>query len=257
MEAPDCTFWLYKQSPFHAVSQASREGDPQNQCTQVEVDRFAVAQALQDPNDPKVALFRTAVHDIVSKGVRGIETLQNGVLTLARKYFPRRPPQRVAKPWQDHYAVTMWGHFRARATLLRKSPARPTLERLFLIWKHTFYFNKMHDLLEQAKVAAQDHNFREHHKIVNRLAPRAAYKKFQLRLHGQLLSTTGRACCNGKALHAPLPGRCRPHLPSDSIPLCRSIQSPNLRYETPSTDFPYPRQAYQAPLRVLSGAPLW
>ena len=47
---------------------------------------------------------------------------------------------------------------------------------------------RIHDLLEQAKVAAQDHNFREHHKIVNRLAPRAAYKKFQLRLHGQLLS---------------------------------------------------------------------
>ena len=174
----------------------------------MEVDRFAVAQAIQDPDNPKVALFRSAVNDIISKGIRNIESLQDGVLTLARKYFPRRPPQRVAKPWQDgtvqHYAVTMWGHFRARAALRRKSTARPTLKRLFLIWKHTFYFNKMHiaarergkhlrkqrihDLLEQAKVAAQDHNFREHHKIVNRLAPRAAYKKFQLRLHGQLLS---------------------------------------------------------------------
>ena len=257
--------------PFHWKPWEHRRA--QNQCTQVEVDRFAVAQALQDPDNPKVALFRSAVNDIVSKGVRNIETLQDGVLTLARKYFPRRPPQRVAKPWQDgtvqHYAVTMWGHFRARAALRRKSTARPTLKRLFLIWKHTFYFNKMHvaarergkhlrkqrihDLLEQAKVAAQDHNFREHHKIVNRLAPRAAYKKFQLRLHGQLLSPQEELAAMEKhftRLYQADADRTS-HATRTPLPL---FQSQNLRYETPSTDSPYPRQAYQAPLRVLSGA---
>ena len=52
--------------------------------------------------------------------------------SIARKHFPKRPP----------YAALRRSHvgslYRARATLLRKSPTRPTLKRLFLIWKHTF-----------------------------------------------------------------------------------------------------------------------
>ena len=98
----------------------------------------------------------------------------------------------------QHYAETMW------AALLRRSTSSPTVKSLFFIWKHTFYFNKLHlaakergkllrkqrlnSLLEQARRAAQDKDFREHHKLINQLAPKASYKKFQLLLNGQLLS---------------------------------------------------------------------
>ena len=66
------------------------------------------------------------------------------------------------------------------------------------------YFNKMHkashergkllrkqrtlDLLQAARQAALDHDFREHHRLIHMLAPKATYRKFQLRLGGQLLT---------------------------------------------------------------------
>ena len=66
------------------------------------------------------------------------------------------------------------------------------------------YFNKLHkaaqargkalrkqhreDLLAQARQAAKEHDYREHHRLINLLAPKAVYRKFQLRLDGKLLT---------------------------------------------------------------------
>ena len=137
-----------------------------------------------------------------------IEQLQTSVFELACKHFPKRPPQRVAKPWQDgtltHYAETMWGHFRARSAIIRKSMGRPTLAESFRIWKHTMFFHRLHraarargkvlrkqkqtEMLETARHAAERHDFREHYRPIQTMAPRATYRKFQLRLHGKLLT---------------------------------------------------------------------
>ena len=83
----------------------------------------------------------------------------------------------------------MWGHFRARAALVRRAMGRPALAASFRIWKHTIYFHKLHtaarergkalrkqrtqDLLQAASKAALDRDFREHHRIIQVLAPKA------------------------------------------------------------------------------------
>ena len=173
-----------------------------------EVDRMDIIQALRSAKDNRITQFRMDVQALIERSAPNIEALQSQIFSLACKYFPKRPPAKLAKPWQDgkltHYAETMWSHFRARAALIRRVRGRPSLAAAFKIWKHTMYFNKMHtaarergkllrrqrtlDLLQAARKAALDHDFREHHRIIQLLAPKATYRKFQLRLGGQLLT---------------------------------------------------------------------
>ena len=173
-----------------------------------EVDRMDIIQALHNEKDNRITQFRMDVQALIESGASSIEALQPQIFSLACKYFPKRPPAKLAKPWQDgtltHYAETMWSHFRARAALIRRVRGRPSLAAAFKIWKHTMYFNKMHtaarergkllrkqrtlDLLQAARKAALDHDFREHHRLIQLLAPKATYRKFQLRLGGQLLT---------------------------------------------------------------------
>ena len=98
----------------------------------------------------------------------------------------------------------MWGHFRARSAIIRKALGKPTLAESFRIWKHTMYFHRLHraaqergkllrkqkqqEMLTTARRAAEQHDFREHYRLIQTMAPRATYRKFQLRLHGKLLT---------------------------------------------------------------------
>ena len=81
----------------------------------------------------------------------------------------------------------MCGQFRARAALKRRTLERPNLAA-FRMWKHTMYFHRLHraaeegktlrkqrtaDLPEAARQAAMNHDFREHHRIVQALVPKA------------------------------------------------------------------------------------
>ncbi|OLP90620.1 Serine/threonine-protein kinase RIO1 [Symbiodinium microadriaticum] len=90
----------------------------QHLATQTEVDRHAILRASSAADDPRIPQFRADVQTLVSQGSLSIEQLQTRVFELACKHFPKRPPQRAEKPWQDgaltHYAETMWSHFRAR-----------------------------------------------------------------------------------------------------------------------------------------------
>ena len=180
----------------------------QHLATQTEVDRHAILRASSAADDPRIPQFRADVQTLVSQGSLSIEQLQTRVFELACKHFPKRPPQRAEKPWQDgaltHYAETMWSHFRARSAIIRKSLGKPTLAESFRIWKHTMYFHRLHraaqtrgkllrkqkqqELLESARQAAERHDFREHHRLIQTMAPRATYRKFQLRLNGKLLT---------------------------------------------------------------------
>ncbi|CAE7581974.1 unnamed protein product [Symbiodinium sp. CCMP2592] len=47
---------------------------------------------------------------------------------------------------------------------------------------------RLQGMLTLAHKAAADHDYREHHKLINQLAPRAVYRKFQLRIDGKLLT---------------------------------------------------------------------
>ena len=185
----------------HRTQHGSRE---------IAVDRHAIQIALSTEGDDKVALFRTQVHQMLESAdsnSRSIEDLQAGIYNIACRIFPKHPPQRVFKPWQDgamtHYAHTMWSHFRSRAAIVRQCGRRLSLHAAFKIWKHTMYFNRLHkaalargkalrkkrreDLLDQACKAALERDYREHHRLINLLAPKAVYRKFQLRLEGKLL----------------------------------------------------------------------
>ncbi|CAE7946933.1 Capn15 [Symbiodinium sp. KB8] len=173
-----------------------------------QVDRLDILRASSAADDQRIPHFRADVQTLISQGPMPIEQLQTSVFELACKHFPKRPPQRVAKPWQDgtltHYAETMWGHFRARSAIIRKSMGRPTLAESFRIWKHTMFFHRLHraarargkvlrkqkqtEMLETARHAAERHDFREHYRPIQTMAPRATYRKFQLRLHGKLLT---------------------------------------------------------------------
>ncbi|CAE7238879.1 CFDP2 [Symbiodinium sp. CCMP2456] len=91
---------------------------------QTEVDRMEILKACQDEHDPRVARFRTEVQELTAKHTLTVETLQTHIFNIARRIFPKRPPQKSVKPWQDGtmigYADTMWGHFRARAAIVRR-----------------------------------------------------------------------------------------------------------------------------------------
>ena len=47
---------------------------------------------------------------------------------------------------------------------------------------------KQQEMLDTARRAAEQHDFREHYRLIQTMAPRATYRKFQLRLHGKLLT---------------------------------------------------------------------
>ena len=175
---------------------------------QTEVDRHDILRACSAADDQRIPRFRADVQTLLTQGPLPIEQLQSSIFELACKHFPKRPPRRVEKPWQDgtltHYAETMWGHFRARSALIRSSMGKPTLADSFRIWKHTMFFHRLHraaqvrgkvlqkqkqtEMLETAKQAAERHDFREHYRLIQAMAPRATYRKFQLRLHGKLLT---------------------------------------------------------------------
>ncbi|CAE7256948.1 unnamed protein product [Symbiodinium sp. KB8] len=213
---PDFHVGRWRGGPRHMPVQASlmyhwqpwEHRKFQHLATQTEVDRHAILRASSAADDPRIPQFRADVQTLVSQGSLSIEQLQIQVFELACKQFPKRPPQRAEKPWQDgtltHYAETMWGHFRARSAIIRKSLGKPTLAESFRIWKHTMYFHRLHraaqtrgkllrkqkqqELLESARQAAERHDFREHHRLIQTMAPRATYRKFQLRLNGKLLT---------------------------------------------------------------------
>ena len=178
---------------------------------EIEVDRHAIQIALSTEGDDTVALFRTQVHQMLESAdsnTRCIEDLQAGIYSVACRIFPKHPPQRLSKPWQDgamtHYAHTMWSHFRSRAAIVHQCGRRLSLQATFKIWKHAMYFDRLHkaalargkalrkqrreDLLAQAHKAALERDYREHHRLINLLAPKAVYRKFQLRLEGKLLT---------------------------------------------------------------------
>ena len=174
---------MYHWQPWehHRMQHGSRE---------IAVDRHAIQIALSTEGDNKVALFRTQVHQLLESAdsnARRAEDLQAGIYNIACRIFPKHPPQRVSKPWQDgamtHYAHTMWSHFRSRAAIVRQCGRRLSLHVAFKIWKHTMYFNRLHraalargkalrkkrreDLLDQARKAALERDYREHHRLIN------------------------------------------------------------------------------------------
>ncbi|CAE7241161.1 Riok1 [Symbiodinium necroappetens] len=122
---PDFHVGRWRGGPRHTPVQASlmyhwqpwEHRQFQHLTNQTEVDRLDILRASSAADDPRIPRFRADIQTLVSQGPLSIEQLQTKVFELACIHFPKRPPQRAEKPWQDgtltHYAETMWGHFRS------------------------------------------------------------------------------------------------------------------------------------------------
>ena len=172
------------------------------------IDRHAIADALAGKDDPRVQVFRKELSAQLDSIRHDLTALHDTVHSLAVKHFPKKAPIREQRPWQDgtlqQYASLMWGHLRK----LRRWASRPAAfqhaQALFRCWRHSVQFARMHrmaqrqgkelrrtrraNLLMQADQAISSGSSRLFYQLVDKLAPKGRYRKFQLSRGGSILT---------------------------------------------------------------------
>ena len=172
------------------------------------VDRHAIADALSGKADPRIQAFRQDLQLALHPAPVDISSLHDTVYSLAVRHFPKQAPVRGPRPWQDgtlqQYASRMWGHLRS----LRRWAARPgasfSAQAMFHCWRHSVLYLRMHrraqqqgkelrkqrrmTLLKEADQAIQQGHSRLFYQLVDKLAPKGRFRKFQLTKGGQILT---------------------------------------------------------------------
>ena len=172
------------------------------------VDRHAIADALAGKADPRIQAFRQDLQLALSGSPADVSDLHDTVYSLAVQHFPKKAPIRGPRPWQDgtlqQYASLMWGHLRA----LRRWAARPgssaSAQALFRCWRHSVQYFRMHrraqqqgrdlrkqrriSLLTEADQALRHGHSRLFYQLIDKLAPKGRFRKFQLSKGGNILS---------------------------------------------------------------------
>ncbi|CAE7532878.1 Pol [Symbiodinium sp. CCMP2592] len=156
---------VFARIPWHWCPW-QRTGAPQRT---LQIDRHAIADALAGQTDERVSSFR-----------------QDGTL--------------------QQYAAHMWGHLR----LLRRWAQRPGAayckQALFRCWYHSMKYLRMHrgaqqqgktlrrarrqNLLTEAEQAISSGQSRLFYQLIDKLAPKGRFRKFQMSKGGQILSST-------------------------------------------------------------------
>ena len=172
------------------------------------VDRHAIADALAGKADPRIQAFRQDLQLALSDSPASVSDLHDAVYSLAVQHFPKKAPIRGPRPWQDgtlqQYASLMWGHLRA----LRRWAARPgssaSAQAMFRCWRHSVQYFRMHrraqqqgrdlrkqrriSLLTEADQAIRHGHSRLFYQLIDKLAPKGRFRKFQLSKGGNILS---------------------------------------------------------------------
>ena len=195
--------------PVHAsIPVTWRPWSQSSQAAAKAIDRHAIADALAGKADPRVQIFRRELHTQLDSIRHDLTALHDAVHSLAIKHFPKKAPVREQRPWQDgtlqQYASLMWGHLRK----LRRWASRPAAfqhaQALFRCWRHSVQFARMHrmaqrqgkelrrarraNLLMQADQAISSGSSRLFYQLVDKLAPKGRYRKFQLSRGGSILT---------------------------------------------------------------------
>ena len=172
------------------------------------VDRHAIADALSGKADPRIQAFRMDVQSALTLAPASISELHDTVHTLALKHFPKQVPVRGPRPWQDgtlqQYASRMWGHLRSLRRWAARKDAHSNLQALFQCWRHSVLHLRMHcdarqqgrelrkqrrlSLLSDADKAIQQGQSRQFYQLIDKLAPKGRFRKFQMCKGGDLLT---------------------------------------------------------------------
>ncbi|OLP84392.1 LINE-1 retrotransposable element ORF2 protein [Symbiodinium microadriaticum] len=172
------------------------------------VDRHAIADALSGKADPRIQAFRTDVQSALNPAPASISELHDTVHTLALKHFPKPVPVRGPRPWQDgtlqQYASRMWGHLRSLRKWAARKDAHSSLQALFQCWRHSTLHLRMHrdarqqgrelrkqrrlSLLSDADQAIRQGQSRQFYQLIDKLAPKGRFRKFQMCKGGDLLT---------------------------------------------------------------------
>ena len=172
------------------------------------VDRHAIADALSGKADPRIQAFRTDVQSALNPAPASISELHDTVHTLALKHFPKQVPVRGPRPWQDgtlqQYASRMWGHLRSLRKWAARKDAHSSLQALFQCWRHSTLHLRMHrdarqqgrelrkqrrlSLLSDADKAIRQGQSRQFYQLIDKLAPKGRFRKFQMCKGGDLLT---------------------------------------------------------------------
>ncbi|CAE7386556.1 Pol [Symbiodinium sp. CCMP2592] len=184
-----------------------RTGTPQRT---LQIHRHAIADALAGQADERVSSFRQELQSCLPQVGQELQGLHDAVYAIAVKHFPRKPPVQGPRPWQDgtlqQYAAHMWGHLR----LLRRWAQRPGAayckQALFRCWYHSMKYLRMHrgaqqqgktlrrarrqHLLTEAEQAISSGQSRLFYQLIDKLAPKGRFRKFQMNKGGQILSPT-------------------------------------------------------------------
>ncbi|OLQ15248.1 Craniofacial development protein 2 [Symbiodinium microadriaticum] len=172
------------------------------------VDRHAIADALSGKADPRIQAFRTDVQSALNPAPASISELHDTVHSLALKHFPKPVPVRGPRPWQDgtlqQYASRMWGHLRSLRKWAARKDAHSSLQALFQCWRHSTLHLRMHrdarqqgrelrkqrrlSLLSDADQAIRQGQSRQFYQLIDKLAPKGRFRKFQMCKGGDLLT---------------------------------------------------------------------
>ncbi|CAE7578930.1 Pol, partial [Symbiodinium necroappetens] len=180
---------------------------PQDTVTKA-IDRHAIADALAGKADPRVQDFRRDLQTQLDSISHDLVALHDTVRSLAIKHFPKKAPVREQRPWQDgtlqQYASLMGGHLRKLRRWASRPAAYQRAQALFQCWRHSVQFARMHrmaqrqgkelrrarraNLLMQADQAISSGSSRLFYQLVDKLAPKGRYRKFQLSRGGSILT---------------------------------------------------------------------
>ncbi|CAE7455694.1 Pol [Symbiodinium sp. CCMP2592] len=174
----------------------------------LQIDRHAIADALAGKDDERVSSFRQELQACLPQDGAALQSLHDVVYTIAVKHFPRKPPVRGPRPWQDgtlqQYAAHMWGHLRLLRRWAQRSGAARCRQALFRCWYHSTKYWNMHrraqqqgkslrrarrqTMLAEAEQAISSGQSRLFYQLIDKLAPKGRFRKFQMNKGGQILT---------------------------------------------------------------------
>ncbi|CAE7307540.1 Pol, partial [Symbiodinium sp. CCMP2456] len=172
------------------------------------IDRHAIADALAGQADARLQAFRRDLHSRLPAHFADVVQLHDLVHSLAVRHFPKKAVVRGPRPWQDgtlqQYAARMWGHLRGLRRWAQRPAAARCAQALFRCWRHSVHFLKMHRLakqqgrdlrkarkhsiLEEADAAIRQGQSRLFYQLIDKLAPKSRFRKFQMSQGGRVLT---------------------------------------------------------------------
>ena len=172
------------------------------------VDRHAIADALAGKADPRIQAFRQDLRHALSDSPGDVSTLHDLVHSIAVKHFPKKAPIRGPRPWQDgtlqQYASRMWGHLRVLRRWAARSGSHASVQAMFQCWRHSVQYFRMHrraqqqgrdlrrqrriSLLTEADQAIRQGHSRLFYQLIDKLASKGRFRKFQMNKGGNILS---------------------------------------------------------------------